>query len=45
MMLVKGDDLVLVRSADQGGFSFGAVELEEIVLHPYGHLLQTDGEF
>lgn len=38
----------LVRGANQGGFGSGAVEMEEVVLHPYLYLLQvivTGGEF
>ena len=34
-----------MRGADQDGFGFGAVELEEIVLHPCLYLLQARGEF
>ena len=37
-----------MRSANQDGFSFGALELEEIVLHPYlfssRHAVSFDGD-
>ena len=35
-----------MRGADQDGFVFGAVELEEIVLNPYlyRHVVSFDGD-